>query len=357
MTDPGTGGIGARARAALAACGAAVPEAPSVPLGVYSPLVGDELFELEGARAADATAAAVQARSAFASWRLRDPGARAAAVAAIGREIESRGTELGDLIAIETGKPRTAAAAEVEGAVRACAAAAAAAALVGPIPTAADAAGQVASRRPLGATALLGSVGEPLLDWAATASVALACGCAVVWKPAGPLIATAVEALVGTALRSTAVDVPGLHAVIRGEADAADTLAESGAIASVVRPRPPGANVAIVAPGAEPDAVAARLTAAALAGDGRSPASLRFVLAHASVAAVLERRLAERFAAVVIGDPFDPRTALGPLADLDAYRDHLDAVQTAEARGERSLPAAARATSTTSPARTSSSRR
>ncbi|MBS1862225.1 MAG: aldehyde dehydrogenase family protein [Actinobacteria bacterium] len=442
-TDAGTPEVGEalrdRALAALRACGVEPGDVGATSLPVTSPIDGEELLELEGASAADALAAAVLAAEAFGVWRAVAPEDRAAAVSAIARELDRCAPALAELIAIETGKPFAAAIAEVEAAVSACTRAADVATNVAALPTASAAdpgaaepplplpagpmpgvgsspteavpapgsvpsssaatavgagsspgpppTGRFEARRPLGPVAVLGSVGTPLLEWAAAAPFALACGCPVVWRPAAPLVATAVEALVDAALasatgRDAATSAPGLdpgdsalasgahadpagrqltsgatpqpaptagpdaaarplgsaapaglHSVVPGEADAAEALAEAPGVELVVRPRAPGANVAIVAPGADLDATAATLAEAALAGAGRATASLHLVFAHASIAAALEQRLVTAFAAATIGDPLAPETALGPLRDLDAYRDHLDAIQTAEAEG------------------------
>ncbi|MBS1884634.1 MAG: aldehyde dehydrogenase family protein [Actinobacteria bacterium] len=336
-------GLRDRALAALRACGIEPGDDAATSLPVSSPIDGEELLELAGASAADALAAAAQAAEAFGVWRAVAPEYRAAAVSAIARELDRRAPALAELIAIETGKPFAAAIAEVEAAVSACTRAADVATNVVALPTATTIpAGRFEARRPLGPVAVLGSVGTPLLEWVAAAPFALACGCPVVWRPAAPLVATAVEALVDAALAFTAgrdarplgsVAPAGLHSVVRGEADAAEALAQAPAIELVVRPRAAGANVAIVAPGADLDATAATLTEATLAGAGRTAASLHLVFAHASIAPALERRLVAAFAAATIGDPLAPATALGPLHDLDAYRHHLDAIQTAEAEG------------------------
>lgn len=324
-----------RALAALRACGATFLAAPAAPLAVTSPIDGEELFDLEGASAADAPAAAERAVEAFDTWRRTAPVARASFSARLGRELDRHRSELAELVVIETGKLIADAAAEVEAAIRACELAADAAGQVAPLPLATGLPrGPFAARRPLGPVAVLGSAERPLLAWAAVAPLALACGCSVVWRPAAPLVAVAVGAVVEAAIQAeVGVGLPGLHTPLLVESDAADALVAHGAIERVVRPEPAAAGVAIVAPSADLDAAARAALTATAAGAGRSPAALRLLLAHESVAAELERRLLDGFRAVRIGDPREPATELGPLRDLDAYRDFLDAVQTVEAEG------------------------
>jgi aldehyde dehydrogenase (NAD+) len=324
--------------AALRACDHEPVAVGAAPLSVSSPIDGEELLELEGASAADASAAAGRAAMAFGVWRAVAPEERAAVAAALARELDRHGPALAELIAIETGKPMVAAAAEVEAAVGAIERAAEAAVNVAPLPARdTGPVGRFEARRPLGPVAVLSSYELPLLDWAIAAPLALACGCPVVWLPGAPLVATAVNTLVDAALRGARIDLPGLHTLICGEADAAEALAGSAAIGLVVEPHPPRANVAIVGPAAELDSTTATLTAATVAGAGRSPAALHLAFVHASIAPTLEERLMIAFAAATVGDPLASPTALGPLRDLDAYRDHLDAIQTAEAEGGKLL--------------------
>ncbi|MBN9623879.1 MAG: aldehyde dehydrogenase family protein, partial [Actinobacteria bacterium] len=189
-----------RALAALRACGVEPAVADGAAIPVTSPIDGEEVAALEGASAADAIAAAARAATAFTEWRTAAPESRAAAVTAIAAALDRYAPELADLITIETGKPLTAARAEVGAAVDACASAATTAHEVAALPATASPAppaaafrvpmqtGRFAVRRPLGPVAVLGSAELPLLDWASAAPPALACGDPVVWLPGAPLV-------------------------------------------------------------------------------------------------------------------------------------------------------------------------
>lgn len=321
-----------RAAAALRACGAEPPAAASPSAVAISPIDGEELCELPALGSADVAAAT--AAAAFPAWRDTPAPLRAALLASLGRGLGDLRAELADLVTIETGKPLAAAAAEVAAAAEACDAAAAVASRVGPLPAAASFShGRLEARVPLGPVAALGTFETPLLDWAAVAPAALACGCPVVWCPAAPLSASALAAIVEAARRAEEIDVAGLHSLVFDGPGAADPLAGQRAIELVERPAAAGLNVAIVSGSADLGVVVAAVTAATVPGGGRSPAALRLVLADARVVGELEQRLVTAFDALRPGNPLDPGTDLGPLRDLGAFRDLLDATQAAEAEG------------------------
>ena len=85
-----------------------------------------------------------------------------------------------------------------------------------------------------------------------------------------------------------------------------------------------GSDPFIVMPSADLDAAVATAVEARVLNNGQSCiAAKRFIVADA-IAAEFERRFVERMKSLRVGDPFDEKTELGPLATADAVKS-LDA--------------------------------
>jgi succinate-semialdehyde dehydrogenase/glutarate-semialdehyde dehydrogenase len=98
-----------------------------------------------------------------------------------------------------------------------------------------------------------------------------------------------------------------------------------------------GSDPFIVMPSANLDAAVTAAVKARMVNNGQSCiAAKRFIVAH-SIAREFERRFVAEMEASVVGDPFDEKTELGPLATADGVADLDRAVQKTVAAGARVL--------------------
>lgn len=212
-----------------------------------------------------------------------------------------------------------------------------------------------ALRVPIGVVGAITPFNFPLNLVAHKVAPAVAAGCPVVLKPAP---ATPLSALAFADLLADAGLPDGWLSVVTGAAD------ELGA--SVVAHRVPrlisftgsvgvgwaiaaaaptkrvclelGANSPVlVEPDADVDLVAERVALAAFGFAGQSCISVQRVLAHRDVAEELAGAIARRAAALVVGDPLDEATDVGPVIDDAAAARIVTSVRQAEARGARVL--------------------
>jgi succinate-semialdehyde dehydrogenase/glutarate-semialdehyde dehydrogenase len=95
-----------------------------------------------------------------------------------------------------------------------------------------------------------------------------------------------------------------------------------------------GSDPFIVMPSADLDAAVATAVEARIINNGQSCiAAKRFIVAD-SIADAFERKFVARMEALVVGDPFDDKTELGPLANADAVSSlDADVKKTVEAGG------------------------
>src|SRR6266478_4274623 len=86
-----------------------------------------------------------------------------------------------------------------------------------------------------------------------------------------------------------------------------------------------GNNAVIVTPSADLDLAVRAIFFGAVGTAGQRCTTTRRVLAHESIARRLRRRLLTAYGSVRIGDPFQPRTVMGPLIDRHAVESLLRA--------------------------------
>jgi acyl-CoA reductase-like NAD-dependent aldehyde dehydrogenase len=210
-------------------------------------------------------------------------------------------------------------------------------------------------RRPIGVVGAISPFNFPLNLVAHKLAPALAAGCAVVLKPAAQ---TPLSALLLAELMTEGGLPPGWVNVVAGpSSEIGDALLEdervqaitftgSGAVGWKLRERAPRKRVAlelgnatpvIVEPDADVDDVAAKLAQHAFSFAGQSCISVqRIYVAREAYDAFLERFL-PRVEALVVGDPADEDTDVGPVIDEDARERILAWIDEARHGGARVL--------------------
>src|SRR6478752_521657 len=206
-------------------------------------------------------------------------------------------------------------------------------------------------RRPIGVIGAISPFNFPCNLVAHKLAPALAAGCPVVLKPA---TATPLSALLLGQLSQEAGLPPGwLNIVVGPAAEIGDVFVEddrvklisftgSGDVGWKLQERAPRKRVklelgnstpVIVAEDADLDAAAAKLAANAFAFAGQSCISVqRIYVERAAIDGFLERFL-PKVEALVVGDPADEATDVGPVIDTDARTRIAEWVEEAQAAG------------------------
>ncbi|HUP33572.1 MAG TPA: aldehyde dehydrogenase family protein [Gaiellaceae bacterium] len=328
-------------------------------LEVRSPYSGDVVGRVAKAGADEARRAVDAAEAA-----MREPlpaYERAAILDRVAALLETRREDAAQLISAEAGKPLKAARVEAARAVSTFTfAAVEARKLVGEtVPMDASQAGNgklaFTLRRPIGVVGAISPFNVPLNLVAHKLAPALAAGCAVVLKPASQ---TPFSALLLAELMTEAGLPPGWLNVLVGPASAiGDVLVEdervraltftgSGEVGWKLAERAPrkrvklelgNATPVLVEADADLEDVAARLAANAFAFAGQSCISVQRVYVRREAYDELVARFVPKVEALVVGDPADESTDVGPMIDRDARDRVLAWIEEARAAGAEIL--------------------
>ncbi len=208
---------------------------------------------------------------------------------------------------------------------------------------------------PLGPVGVITAFNFPVAVWSWNALVAAICGDTIVWKPSEktPLTAIAVQKICNRVL-----EPEGLAGVFNlccggietGERIAADErlplISATGScrmgreVAVAVAGRMGrsllelgGNNAIIILDDADVDLALRAVLFGSLGTAGQRCTTTRRVLAQKGIFPTLAKRLTEAFESVIVGDPLDPKTLVGPLIDEEAVNTFEKAVATARDSG------------------------
>lgn len=303
------------------------------------PSVGAPWAEIPAADAAQVEGAVVAARKAAAGWRRAGPAARQEALWRMADRIEADRDRWAALLATEGGRPvRESYLCDIPACV-------ATLRLYSgltrghrgeQVPMEDPHAMAYTLREPLGVLAVRVPWTLPLVSLAGQVGPALAAGNTVVVRPDGAASATVLE------FARAAGDLlpPGAVNVVTGAAPETDALLDGhGDVHRVVTPAGPGhrSGVMVVLPDADLDAAVADAVTALCTAGGEAGATPARLLVHESVHDEFAGRLAALLDAVVLGDPLDLATELGPLISAARRDEARTAVRRASAEGARVL--------------------
>jgi len=326
---------------------------------VRSPYSGDLVGRVARAGAAETRHAVDAAEDA-----MREPlpaHKRAEILVRVAGQLGRRHEEVARTIAAEAGKPLKAARVEAARAMSTFTfAAVEARKLAGemvPMDASQAGAGKLAFtvRQPLGGVGAISPFNFPLNLVAHKIAPSLAAGCAIVLKPASQ---TPFSALLLAELMTEAELPSGWVNVVVGPAsEIGDVLVEdervraitftgSGDVGWKLAERAPrkrvklelgNATPVIVEPDADLEDVATRLAANAFSFAGQSCISVQRVYVHRHAYEEFVSRFVPKAEALVVGDPLDAQTDVGPLIDTGARDRVLEWIEEARAAGAEIL--------------------
>ncbi len=326
---------------------------------VRSPYSG-ELVGRVAKAGADETRRAVDAAEAA----MREPlpaHKRAEILVRVAGHLGRRHEEVAQTIAAEAGKPLKAARVEASRAMSTFTfAAVEARKLAGemvPMDASQAGAGKLAFtlRQPIGVVGAISPFNFPLNLVAHKIAPALAAGCAVVLKPASQ---TPFSALLLAELMTDAELPPGWLNVLVGHAsEIGDVLVEDGRVRAItftgsgdvgwkLAERAPrkrvklelgNATPVIVEADADLEDVATRLAANAVSFAGQSCISVQRIYVRREAYDELVSRFVPKVESLVVGDPLDEETDVGPLIDAGSRERVLEWIEEARAAGAEIL--------------------
>lgn len=307
-------------------------------ISVDEAATGDIIGTVPAGDASDAERAILAARRSFDAWANVPIAERADVVTAIAAGLKARDEELGRIMAQEVGTPITLSARVQVGLA------------VSVFDTIAEAARELPAEERIGHSVVIrvpaGVVGAitpwnyPLYQLAAKVGPALAAGCPVVVKPSSvaPLATFALAeiidelglpdgvfnlvsgrgALVGDLLAShPQVDMVSLTGSTGAGVQVAHAAA--GTIKKVALELG-GKSAFLIAEGADMDAAMDAAIRSCFVNNGQTCAATTRLIVPRALLAEVEERAAAMVNAMVVGDPLDPQTTLGPVASAAQHR-------------------------------------
>jgi aldehyde dehydrogenase (NAD+) len=326
---------------------------------VRTPITGEIIARLPRMAPLATSEAIARAHMAFLEWRTVPAPKRGELVRLLGEELRTCMEPLGRLVTLETGKILSEGFGEVQEMIDICTFAAGLSRQFGglTIPSERPRHRMMETWHPLGVVGVISAFNFPVAVWSWNAALALVCGDAVVWKPSEktPLTALATQAIFDRATARFGGVPEGLATLLIGDAAVGEELVDhplvslvsatgSTAMGRAVAPRLAGRfarsvlelggnNAAIVAPSSDLDLTLRAVAFAAMGTAGQRCTTLRRLIVQDDIYGELIARLKKIYASVVVGDPREPGTLVGPLIDEAAYRAMEGALEQARTEG------------------------
>ncbi|MBV9404303.1 MAG: aldehyde dehydrogenase family protein [Acidobacteriaceae bacterium] len=328
-------------------------------LPVRTPITGEIIASVRKYTAAEAAASIEGAHDAFLAWRNVPAPRRGELVRLLGEELRAHKDALGRLVTLEAGKISSEGLGEVQEMIDICTFAAGLSRQLCGLTIATERPNHrmMESWHPLGVTGIISAFNFPVAVWSWNAALALVCGNSIVCKPSEktPLCALATQALFERAATRFGDAPPGLSSVLIGGRELGETLVDhprvpvvsatgSTAMGRQVGPRLAarfarsilelgGNNAGIICPSADLDLATRAIAFAAMGTAGQRCTTLRRLIVHESIYDKLLPHLKQVYRSVVIGDPREPGTLVGPLIDESAFERMQQSLREAKAAG------------------------
>jgi aldehyde dehydrogenase (NAD+) len=326
---------------------------------VHSPATGELLAKVEQASEADYNTVVAQAIKAFEFWRAQPAPKRGEIVRQFGVALREKKNALGGLVSLEMGKILTEGLGEVQEMIDVCDyAVGLSRTLSGPTLQSERPMHRMMEQwHPLGPIGVITAFNFPVAVWSWNSALAFVCGDPVVWKPSSktPLSAIACQNIVREVFRANSVP-DGVSCVVigRGSTVGERILADSRLplisatgstrmgkrIAQVVGARLGrtilelgGNNALIISEKADLTGALASAFFGAVGTAGQRCTSTRRLIIQESVYDSFIHKLIGNYEKVIIGDPLDPKTLMGPLIDEAAVSEYENALAAARKQG------------------------
>src|SRR5437867_3568344 len=309
-----------------------------------SPIDGRRLASVRTASDDDYNKAIARARKAFLKWRVTPGPVRGETVRRLGNALRELKHELGQLVTLETGKIIAEGEGEVQEMIDICDLAVGQSRMLYGLTIQSERPNHrlMEQWHPLGIVAVITAFNFPVAVWSWNAALAAVCGDSTVWKPSEktPLTALAVTKLAERVCRETSAD-PAIFTLLIGDrktvgqkladdrriplVSATGSVGMGLNVAKTVHGRLGrtimelgGNNALIVGPSADLDMATQSIFFGAVGTAGQRCTSTRRVIMHESVAPKVRHKLLAAYKSLMVGNPLDRKTVMGPLIDKNA---------------------------------------
>lgn len=328
-------------------------------LVVRSPIDGSDLGRVKEHTPSDVQKITNAALQSFKDWRLVPPPKRGDLIRLYGEELRAHKEALATLITLENGKILEESRGEVQEMIDMCDFAVGLSRQLYGLTIASERPSHrmMETWHPLGPVGVISPFNFPAAVWCWNFALALVCGNPVIWKPSEktPLTALAAASLFERAIARVSYAPPSLLQLLVGGRDLGKILVDSPflplisatgstamgkAVATSVAGRLgrsllelSGNNGMILTPSANLDLAIQAIVFSALGTTGQRCTTLRRLIVHASLYDQVVARLQKVYAHVILGNPLDPKTHMGPLFEKESFDAMQLALQQARTEG------------------------
>jgi aldehyde dehydrogenase (NAD+) len=324
-----------------------------------SPIDGSVLGTVTTASPGDYHRAAVGAQRAYHSWRDVPAPKRGEVVRRLGEALRAHKQDLGRLVSLEAGKIVAEGEGEVQEMIDICDFATGLSRQLHGLTIASERPGHrmMEQWHPLGVVGIISAFNFPVAVWSWNSALAAVCGDATLWKPSEktPLTAIACVKIAEKVCRACGVD-PAIFSLANGDGPSVGELLAADArvplvsatgstrmgrrVGEVVAKRfgrslleLGGNNAIIVTHSADLKMALRGILFGAVGTAGQRCTSTRRLIIHESVYRRLIKALIAAYRQVRIGNPLEPETLMGPLIDVAAVENMMNAIVAAKAHG------------------------
>ncbi|MBU3675685.1 MAG: aldehyde dehydrogenase family protein [Chitinophagaceae bacterium] len=323
-----------------------------------SPVDALRIGSVQATTAADYKKVVAAAQKAFTTWRLMPAPKRGDIVRQIGDELRKKKEALGTLVSYEMGKSLQEGLGEVQEMIDICDFAVGLSRQLYGLTMHSERPGHrmYEQYHPLGIVGIISAFNFPVAVWSWNSMIAWVCGDVCIWKPSEktPLCGVACQNIISEVFRRN--DIPeGVSCLVNGGAEVGEWMSNDSrlplisatgstrmgkAVGATVAGRMGrsllelgGNNAIIISDQADLDIALVGAVFGAVGTAGQRCTTTRRLIIHEKVYKKFTAKLVNAYAQLRIGDPLDARNHVGPLIDLDAVANYLNAIQQAKAEG------------------------
>ncbi len=331
-------------------------------LDSFSPVDGRKIASVTMATKDNYDAVVNKAHEAFAEWRMWPAPKRGEVVRQVGDALRKYKEPLGILVSYEMGKSLQEGLGEVQEMIDICdLAVGMSRQLFGLTMHSERPLHRMYEQwHPLGVVGIISAFNFPVAVWAWNSTIAWICGDTCVWKPSEktPLSAIACQNIISEVFKANQVP-EGVCGLVVGDRTTGELMSNDAriplvsatgstrmgkAVGTAVAGRLGrsllelgGNNAIIITENADLDIALRAAIFGAVGTAGQRCTTTRRLIIHENVYEIFKKKLVAAYKQLVIGNPLDEKSHVGPLIDVDAVTAYTNAIATAKKAGGKEI--------------------
>lgn len=330
----------------------------------YSPVDGKRIATVNGVTKKTYDKVVEQAQTAFAEWRMWPAPKRGEVVRQVGEALRKYKEPLGMLVSYEMGKSLQEGYGEVQEMIDICDLAVGMSRQLYGLTMHSERPRHRMYEQwhPLGVVGIISAFNFPVAVWSWNSMIAFICGNTCVWKPSEktPMSAIACQNIISEVFKANGVP-EGVCGLVIGGRDTGEWMSNDtriplvSATGSTRMGRAVGAAVAarlgksllelggnnaiVISEHADINIALRACVFGAVGTAGQRCTTTRRLIIHSSVYDAFKKKLVATYKQLVIGDPLDENSHVGPLIDKDAVTSYLNGIKEVKKAGGKEIVA------------------